>query len=235
MKRDWNPDEPEWMDRPQPVNAALEGDLADLGALNRRFGGHALIARFLERWFTIARPAAQPYRILDLCTGYGDIPRMMVDWARPRGIPLAIDALDFQPATLEIARRQSTAYPEIRYLQGDALTFAPPSAEPYHLAHCSLALHHFSTADAADLLRRCRLLSPRRVLITDLERNRLAQLAIWLITATVYRAPMMRHDARLSVRRAFSGREFKGLAQAAGWGPFSYERYFPCRQAIWLE
>ncbi len=235
MIRDWDPEQPEWMDRPQPVNPVLERDLENLGGLNRYFGGHALVKRFLERWLHPS-PAAAPVRILDLCTGFGDIPRMMADWATPRGIALEIDAVDFHPATLDIAQRKSAAYPQIRFLQGDALTFfPPPPSAPYDLVHCSLALHHFSEEDAVLLLQRCRCLSRRYVLVTDLERNRLSQFAVWLVTATLYRDPMTRHDARLSVRRAFSAPELTALAQKAGWCDFQWERFIPCRQALFVR
>ena len=114
MNRAFDPDDPELMDRPQPVSPELEADLINLASLNRHFGSHRLVRRFLASWLQRDRS----YRVLDLCTGAGDIPRMMLDWARPRGITLRIDAVDANAATLEIAGRHSTAYPEINYVRG---------------------------------------------------------------------------------------------------------------------
>jgi len=233
MKRDWNPDELELMDRPQPVSPELERDLENLEGLNRHFGSHAAVRLFLERWL---RPGGR-YRVLDLCTGYGDIPRMMLDWARRQGVELTVDALDFHPATLEIARRKSEGETAIRFFQGDVRDFVPPDgpASRYDLVHCSLALHHFSEADAERILRRCRELSSGHTLVIDLERNRLTQAAVWLVTAAIYRDPMTQHDARLSARRAFSYGELGNLATRAGWRDFGQRRFLPCRQAIWME
>jgi len=231
MKRDWSPHEPELMDRPQPVSAELERDLENLESLNRRFGSHAIVRSFLERWL---RPG-DTCRVLDLCTGYGDIPRLMRGWAGARGVDLTVEAVDFHPSTLAIARSRSAADGGIVYTQGDALDFGNGAEATYDLVHCSLALHHFSDADAERLLRRCRHLSRGRVLVVDLERSRLTQAAVWAVTSSLYRDPMTRHDARLSVRRAFSFAEFAGLARRAGWERFGHRRYFPCRQAIWLE
>jgi len=45
MKRNFDPAEPELMDRPQPVSAELEGDLRNIRQLNRWF---AVIAWFLS-------------------------------------------------------------------------------------------------------------------------------------------------------------------------------------------
>lgn len=229
VKRAFATDEPELMDLPQPITAELEKDLANLASLNRYFGSHRLIRHFLARWL---KPGAV-YRILDLATGAGDVPRLIAIWAREQGISVTVVAVDANAATVEIARRQSTALPEIEWVHADALRFTP--GESFDIACCSLALHHFSTEDAVRLLRQCRKLSHGGVLVADLERSRLAQFGIWLVTQFVYREPMTRFDGRLSIRRAFSGDEFRTLAEAAGWNGFGYRRFLWYRQAIWLE
>ncbi len=229
MKREFNPDEPELMDRSQPVSAELEADLQSLRRLNRYFGSYGLVRTFLRCWF---KPG-NSYRVLDLATGSGDIPRMMVDWARKHSVTLRIDAVDSQASTLEIARSLSGGYPEITYLRGDARTFEDQIS--YDFVHCSLALHHFSEIDAARILRRMRALSHDKVLVSDLERSLFTHWSVWLLTSTLFRQPMTVHDARLSVRRAFSFKEFEALATEAGWSNFGHRRFLPARQAIWLR
>jgi len=230
MQRDWNPEELEMMDRPQPVSVELERDLENLRGLNEHFGSYNLLRKFLRKWFQ----TGSRFRILDLCTGAGDIPRMLVRYARAHGISVHIDAIDFHPATLEIARRNSAGFPEICFAQGDVLTFTPELAG-YDLVLCTLALHHFSEADAAQILRRCREFSSRYVLVSDLERSWLTSALVWLVTATIYRDPMTQFDGRLSARRAFSYEEFRKIAEMAGWKSFAHRRFLPCRQAVWIE
>jgi SAM-dependent methyltransferase len=229
MKREFDPDQPEQMDRPQPVSPALEEDLRNLVSLNRLFGSHRLVRHFLSRWFNPGRS----YRVLDLATGAGDLPRVMVDWARPREIALRIDAVDANPATLEIARRDSLDYREIEFLNADVLTYE--GRESYDLVCCSLALHHFSENDAATLLGRCRALSHRFVLVADLERSLFTLLGVQALTSLFYRAPMTRADGVTSARRAFSFDEFRALAEAASWKDFGHARFLFCRQALWME
>ena len=228
--RDFDPAEPELMDRPQPVSRELEVDLDNLIRINRNFGSHRLIRWFLRRWL---EPGGS-YRILDLCTASGDIPRLMVDWARRRKITLHIEAVDYQPSTLEIAGRWSADYPEIHYRAGNALEV---SGEPgsYDFVFCSLALHHFAEVDAVNLLRRCRLLARRSVLVADLERGWLAAAGVWLMTAVLYREPMTKYDARVSVRRAFSYEELATMTRQAGWQGFRQTRFAIARQAVWLD
>lgn len=228
MPRDFDPNELELMDRPQPVSAELERDLDNLVALNRNFGSHQLLRRFLAGWL---RPDRN-YRVLDLCTGAADLPRVMVDWARPRGIALHIDAVDAQAATLAIAEKKCAEYPEIHFHQSDALTY--DSSVRYDFVHCSLALHHFSDENAAVLLRRCRDLSTRFVLVADLERSVLTTIGVWAVTAALYTDPMTKFDGRLSARRAFSFSEMHALTELAGWKEFGHSRFLFCRQAVWL-
>jgi SAM-dependent methyltransferase len=229
MKRVFDPQEPEFMDRPQPVTPELEAEMRNLASINRRCGSHRLVRKFLELWLN----AGRCYRVLDLCTGAGDLPRIMVDWARARDITLRIDAVDASDASLEIARRASGEYPEIRYLRGDALKFE--TKETYDLVICSLALHHFTEEQAVVILRRCRDLSHRFVLVADLERSLLTLAGVYLLTALFYREPVTRNDGMMSARRAFSFREFRALAVAARWQDFGHARFLICRQALWLD
>ena len=196
------------MDRPQPVSAELERDLERIRQLNRWFGSYRLVLGFIRRWL---RPGAR-VRIVDLATGSGDIPRLIADYARKIGAQIEIDALDRQPATLEVATKLSTDYPEIYYRETDILEWDP--AGTYDIVLCTLALHHFSDEDAVRVLRRCRELSRKFVLVSDLRRGFLLQTGVYLLTELIFREPMTRHDARLSAERAFSFTEMRDLALA---------------------
>jgi SAM-dependent methyltransferase len=157
---------------------------------------------------------------------------LVVDHARKIGAVVAVTAIDQQGSTLQIARDLSLAYPEINFVQADALSFDP--AGEFDLVMCSLALHHFSEADAIRLLIRCREMAGRFVLVADLRRSRLTTIGVHLLTALIFREPMTRTDGRLSAQRAFSFRELGALAQRAGWQNFGQARYRFARQAIWL-
>ena len=229
MKRTFDPAVLEMMDRPQPVSPELERDLERLRQLNRWFGSYRLVSTFIRRWIT---PGAQ-MRVVDLATGSGDIPRLLVDHARRIGAHIEIDAVDQQGATLEIARNLSSDYPEISYHAANILEW--DRAQKYDLVLCSLVLHHFSDDDAVNLLRRCCKLSKRFVLLSDLRRGPFLQLGVYLLTALILREPMTRFDARLSVQRAFSFAEMRELAIKAGWENFGHKKFRVGRQALWFE
>jgi len=229
MNRQFNPAEPELMDRLQPVTPELEKDLRNLRQLNRFFGSYALVRRFLRRWIK----KGMHVRVVDLATGSGDIPRLTVDHARRIRARPEVDAVDRQRSTVEIARRLSVEYPEIHYHESDVLSFA--DVNRYDIVLCSLALHHFGEEDAVRLLIRCRDLSRRYVLVSDLRRGLLATVGVYLLTALIFREPMTKTDGRLSARRAFSFRELRELAEKAGWQNFQHGKFRFARQALWIE
>ena len=229
MKRSFDPAVLEMMDRPQPVSSELEHDLQRLRQLNRWFGSYRLLSDFMRRWI---KPGAR-MRIVDLATGSGDIPRLLVDFARNIGAHVEIDAVDRQLATLQIARILSAGYPEISYHEANILQWN--GIQDYDVALCSLVLHHFSDEDAVTVLGRCRQLSKKFVLVSDLRRGFLLRVGVHLLTAVIFREPMTRFDARLSAQRAFSFSEMRQLAIQAGWQNFGHKKFRFARQAIWLE
>ena len=241
MKRQFDPALPELMDRSQPVTRELERDLANLRSFNRWFGSHRLIRHFLRLWL---RPNGKA-RVLDIATGSGDIPRLIVDHARRQNVLVQIDAIDQQESTIEIARGLSAAYPEINFYCADLFEWnlspglkldgLKPSSFPYDMVLCSLALHHFSNDDAVRVLQKIRDLSAARILVADLRRARWLSCAVYFVTATTYRDEMTKTDARLSAARAFSFLEMRNLAERAGWKNFRRRKFAIGRQAIWMD
>lgn len=229
MQRHFDPSIHELMDDPATPREELARAIDELAAMNRRFGSHRLVRRFMQRWFNNGRC----YRVLDLCTGAGDIPRAMVRWARPRDITLRIDAVDANPVIVELAKERSVDFPEIHLHAENVLRSAP--GEGYDLVHCALSLHHFSDEDAARILQRCAALSNRWVLVSDLERSFLTTAAVWGLTNLFECGKVTAHDGKVSAQRAFSYSEMRELAVAAGWQNFGHARFLWCRQALWLE
>jgi len=229
MRRRFDPAVLEMMDRPQPVSPELERDLQRLRQLNRWFGSYRLVLKFMRRWI---KPGMRLCAV-DLATGSGDIPRLLVDFGRKIGAHVKIDAVDRQSATLQIARKLSAGYPEISFYEADILEWDCP--EGYDIALCSLVLHHFDDDDAVKILRRCRTLSKRFVLVTDLRRGFFLRAGVHVLTTLIFREAMTRFDARLSAQRAFSFSEMGQLAIGAGWENFGHKKFRFARQAIWLE
>jgi len=226
MKRQFDPSEPELMDRPQPVNEELRGALRNLNLLNRWFGGFRPVQAFVARH---TRPG-QVCRILDLACGYADIPRRLLDWGAASDRQLRIHAVDFSPATLAIARDASQEYEGLTFEQADGRDYE--TDQPYDLVLNTLTLHHFTESDAVRFLRAAKRCTSGTAYITDLRRSVIGYWGLFLLTGLILRNRMTRLDALASMRAAFSPDEFRGLASSAGWNGGDYSRLRHYRQAI---
>jgi hypothetical protein len=212
----------ELMDRPAPF-AAVVANLRDLERLNGLFGGRAVTLGAVRR-LILRRPADRPVTVLDVGTGSADIPRALVRWARRARRPIRVIALDHDPAVLRAARTTLAGYPEITLLRGDAreLPVRPASVD---VVTSALTLHHLEPGPAAAALAAMDDAARLGIVVNDLVRGRVAYAAVWLTTRLLARSPMARHDGPLSVRRAYTPAEIRGLAQRAGLAGLDIRRH----------
>jgi ubiquinone/menaquinone biosynthesis C-methylase UbiE len=227
MRREFSEDNPEIMDVPGQDEHELRLDLENLARLNRTFGGRGAV----QKMFRHLAGRARQVLLVDLASGYGDQGRNLIAHGRGRGCDISIVAVDRQFDTLRIARGATPPHQRMFFIQADARQL-PFRARGADLVFCSLALHHFGDQDAVRVLREMRRVGRLGAACIDLVRGRVATFCIWLLTAVVMRNEMTRHDARLSIRRAFTHRELRGLAERAGWIDLIQTKFFWFQQAI---
>lgn len=227
MKREFSESQPELMDLPDQDENALRSDLENIGRLNRTFGG----IKAVETVFNKLADKTKKLVLVDLAAGYGDHGRNLIQRAKARQSEVTIMAVDIQFQTLQIARRATPPGEKMIFIQADArqLPFRNQGAD---LVFCSLALHHFAEKDALTVLQEMARVGRLGAACVDLVRSRLAAFCIWLLTTFIIRDPMIRHDARLSVRRAFTNAEMKSLAHRAGWPNLTQIKFFWFQQAV---
>jgi ubiquinone/menaquinone biosynthesis C-methylase UbiE len=227
MQREYSEAVPELMDLPNLDENALRSDLLNLARLNRTFGGRKAV----EMAFHSLARQGDKLVLVDLAAGYGDHGRNLLRRAEAARTDIAVVAVDKQFQTLQIARDATPAGQKMFFVQADArqLPFRKQGAD---LVFCSLALHHFADNDALTVLKEMARVGRRGTACVDLVRSRLAAFCIWLLTTFLIRDPMVRHDARLSIRRAFTGSEMKSLARRAGWPNLRQIKFFWFQQAV---
>jgi len=211
----------ELMDLPGAEPGELAPTLKDLAWINRFLGGTRLIC---DQLASLLPGLPAPIRILDVATGYADIPRAVIRWARRRGFRLAVEALDYHERILELASRASTAYPEIHFQQGNALALPYPDGS-FDVVLASLVFHHMEGEEQVRLLRELYRVARRAVLVNDLRRGRWPFLVTWASLHVISRNPQIHHDGPLSVRRGFLREELLALAREAGWAQARVCRY----------
>ena len=203
----------ELMDQPGQNRDELESTLRDLAWLNRFSGGTRAILHELDRLLP-GLPAS--FRVLDVGTGYADVPRAIVDWARARQLLVAVEAVDRHPEILALARRACDRYPEISLRQAEALHLPHPD-DSVHLVVASLLLHHMEGDEPVRLLRELYRVASHAVVVADLVRGRARLAATALAVRLASRNRLIRHDGPISIQRAFLPDEAESLARAGGW------------------
>ncbi len=205
----------ELMDRPVDAPDELEGNLADIAFANRWLGGVAPVTREIRR--------VGARTVLDIGSGAGDVPHALVRDGRRRGIDVRVTCLDRSAEMLAIARRRTGGDERLTFVQGEGERL-PFDDASFDVVTCTLALHHFEPVPARELLHEMRRVARITPVVADLTRSTLAYAATWLYARAASRNRLTRHDAPLSVRRAYAPDEAVALARDAGWRAPSVRR-----------
>jgi ubiquinone/menaquinone biosynthesis C-methylase UbiE len=192
----------------------LEANLRDIAFANAAFGGVAPVLRALRGFGARS--------VLDVGSGAADIPLALVRDAQRRGEEMTVTCLDSSEQMLAIARAAAGGNPALAFVRGDG-TGLPFADGAFDATLCTLALHHFDPGPARALLRELRRVARLGPVVCDLRRSPLAFGAAWLWSRTS-RNRLTRHDAPLSVRRAYTPAEALALAREAGWASPSVRR-----------
>ena len=107
-----------------------------------------------------------------------------------------------------------------------AITSSPDDSS-FDVVHSSMVLHHLEPAAAVGLLAEMRRVARRAVIVNDLDRGRHWWLLARLLVALTTRNAYTRHDAPLSVRRAYRAAEVREMAARAGLVERASHRTFP--------
>jgi ubiquinone/menaquinone biosynthesis C-methylase UbiE len=205
-------DAPELMDGDAFSADELAGNFRDIQRVNRWFGGTSAVLAALP---ALIPYGAASFSLLDLATGVADIPLAVERWGVARGYEVNITATDISPRILDLASDQIAGSTRIKLQEADARAL-PFESGSFDIVTCSLALHHFSPADAVLVLREMDRLCRSGFVVNDLRRGAVGYGATWLASRLTTRNRLTRHDAPRSIRRAYTPAELRLLLERAG-------------------
>ena len=205
---------PELMDDLTLASDDLRRNLDELEVINTWLGGYQPVLDALAR-LRPRFPAGRALRVADLGSGGGDTLRHVARWARRHGVAVELFGIDANQFMLDYARAKSADYPEISYQQFDIFS-AEFQAESFDVLTCSLFCHHFTDDELKALLQQWARQTRVAVVINDLHRHWLAYSSIWALTRLLGGSYLVRHDAPLSVARAFRRADWVQLLARAG-------------------
>lgn len=207
----------------------LRGNLRDIRRANRFLGGTRAVLNAITPHLSLLGQQERPVRILDVATGSADIPVAIAKLSERRGWAVRITATDLQPDILAIAA-DARAH-DIALEQADAVNL-PYDDDTFEISVLSLALHHFEPDDGVRVLSEMRRVSQGVMIVNDFERCRMGLAGAWLFAHATTTNRMTRHDAPLSVRRAYTLPEAAAMARAAGWAGVAIHRVVPFRYVL---
>lgn len=214
---------PELLDDDRGTPRQVADSLADLRMFNRWFGGSSTTTELLRR--VARRSGRTKLTFLDVAGASGDVSSHAAKALAREGTTLTTTVLDRVPTHL--GRNGSAA------ACGSALQL-PFADAAFDVVGSSLFLHHLEPPEISlfirDALRVCRV----AVIINDLRRA----LPHWLAAKAgtlIYKSPLTRHDAPVSVRRAYTESELRRLLAQDGHRHADFSRHYFYRMGaiIW--
>ena len=198
----------ELLDDPAADPATVAESLRNIARANRWFGGASAV-RFGLRLTLGNIPPGTSLTLLDLGTGLGDLPRVAVRWARPRGLDLRPIGLELNRAAARLARTHG-----LSTLVGCAGT--PPFRDKsVDVILLSQVAHHLTQSSVVHLFRTCDRLARCAVIVADLRRHALAAPSFWCGARLLGFDPVTLSDGVTSLRRGFSRKELLRLMERA--------------------
>ena len=206
----------------------LAANLADIRRINALLGWTGFTTREVLR--QARRLGPRDISVLDVASGSADIPLRIAHRANHLGIRLHITVSDISPQIVGIAEAACAERGNVRVERLNALAL-PYADGAYDIGMCTLALHHFDPTDAVTLLSELGRVT-RHLLIFDAARSRTAYYGAWLLTRVLGMQPMTRHDAPVSVLRAYNVAELREMAHTAELTDPVVRLTFPFRLAL---
>ncbi|HLG04886.1 MAG TPA: methyltransferase domain-containing protein [Gemmatimonadales bacterium] len=191
--------------------------LRSIARANRWFGGGAAVRFGLGR-ACAGGNGAPSLTLLDVGTGFGDLPRMAIEWARRRGIVLKAIGIEHHAAAAAAARDRG-----LPTIIGDGAALPFPAAS-VDLVLLSQIVHHFAPRSAVGLLRECARVARRAVIVADLRRSTLAAVAFPLAGRLLSLDRHAVRDGVTSLRRGFTVAGLESLMTQAGLGTRVFRR-----------
>jgi len=203
--------------------------ISELQIVNRWMGdAHALKQTLLK---DVEQQHLREFSVLDVGAGSGELLRVAASWARETARRFRGVGLELNERSAESILEESSAFPEISSVRGNALQLPFAEAE-FDYVMCSLFTHHFADEQVVSILREMNRVARRRIFVIDLHRDPVPYFFYTTLGKLVLKNRLIRHDGALSILRSFKARELANLGKAAGLREVAVELHFPARLVL---
>lgn len=206
----------EMMDDLTCSGAVVRQTLHELKVINSWLGGTAAT---LDGVGELVRDVPSGNLTLaDLGCGGGDIAYLLARTLERKGHSPNVIGIDANPNIVMLARDQHGD--RVRFFAEDIFSEAFRNMK-FDVVTATLFFHHFTSTQLSAFIRQ--LLTQVRIgiVINDIHRHWFSFHSIRILTRLFSRSPMVRHDAPVSVLRAFSRKDLEAILEAAGVGHYA--------------
>lgn len=214
----------EQMDDFDITDARLTSTLVQLPRLNKLLGAHAVVTSFCKRVVQSDpgyRDGCRRFSVLDIGSGIGDIPTVLVEWGLKRGVYFDVVATDANPFTSRYAEEYAEKHApkhvraRLSFEVADALAL-PFADNSFDYVLATQLVHHFDDPEAVSVIREMARVGRNGLLISDLHRHIVAYHSIGMLARALRMSPMIVSDGPASVLRGFVRDELEKLCLDAG-------------------
>lgn len=203
----------------------------DHDALLNTYRQFQVINTLISRWKIIykkhIRPDAggmeQPYSLLDIGFGGGDIPKKIAEWAQKDGIKLNITGIETDERAYEFV--QDGNFPASINFRLASSTELVKEGRRFDFVISNHLIHHLTGDNFYKVLEEARQLSKQKVLFTDIKRSDIGYMVFNVLSRPVFRSSFITNDGLTSIKRSYTYYELRQRAPG-GW---EVTRIFPYR------
>ena len=206
-----------------------ENCIYELQLVNRWMGDAHALKQTLFR--AVESNRLTQFSVLDVGAGSGELLRVTATWARSTNRRFKGVGLELNERSAKAILEESTDFPEITSVRGDARQLPFSNAE-FDYVMCSLFTHHFVDEQVVHILREMHRVARRRIFVIDLHRDPVPYFFYTTLGKLVLKNRLLRHDGALSILRSFKAEELVRLGKAAGLRDLWVEHHFPARLVL---
>lgn len=204
--------------------------LKEIRVVNRLTGDSRAMRRTLLREIGDSADVS----VLDVGAGSGELLRTIARSRGRRNLRSNLVGLEMNPVSALSIIRDSSGFPEIRSVRGDALRM-PFADRSFDFVFSSLFTHHLSDEQVIAVLKEMGRVARRGVFVIDLHRHRMAYAAYSVFCAAFRISRLVREDGLLSIKRGFRPPELEAYARLAGFDDHRVTRSMPFRLVLELR
>ena len=207
---------PELLDEDLGSPKEVRESLLDLRGFNQRLGGFRSVVEMLE---TVAKQRnSTGLSFLDVAGGAGDVAENAVR-------DLSQDGISLQATVLDRAVSHMNGHGgRLSRVAGDALSL-PFSTQSFDVVGSNLFCHHLESEEMISFFNEALRVARMAVIVSDLRRTRFHWIAAQA-GRVIYRSRITRHDAAVSVRRAYTLDEIGDIARRTNAARFDLRPYY---------